>query len=433
MKKNENTEKKTKKTLGPKESWMKIGKGLLSNQACFEAGRMPVYWSILIFIISVVLTWVPVLKTGYTTDNSAIFDAAGNAEVDKGVKAFLQQDYTSKFIIKSEDKMLDMSDAFSGRETADYTNDNATKKIKGEITTLLKGSYKDDSRTDSYVKKENVTGDTFDFYFDSFATKKSSQIDKPASSTTTNTSNKNNSQSYDYDDSGMNVYLMTYFFPELSTNYKKFNQYFQNFVYNEVFNLNAEGKMQNYPHSFLFLTKDTFIVYIFNLTSYKNMNITSSFVGTLPSAFKNVTSDIDFVSFLKAGDKNMNITDSYKNFRKAMNDATRDSAILKTWNNVLTLSIIDVVVVLLAAIILLIMHKRKSSIMRDVNFLNTFNEACTFFVTPAILGMALGFMNSSYAYMVIIAGVLMRIVFGSSRLMPPVGSEQDKPLYQARS
>lgn len=78
MKKNENTEKKTKKTLGPKESWMKIGKGLLSNQACFEAGRMPVYWSILIFIISVVLTWVPVLKTGYTTDNSAIFDAAGN-------------------------------------------------------------------------------------------------------------------------------------------------------------------------------------------------------------------------------------------------------------------------------------------------------------------------------------------------------------------
>lgn len=433
--KKENKEKKAKKTLSAKESWLKIGKGLLSNQACFEAGRMPVYWAILIFVVSIVMTWIPVLSKGYTADNSALFNSAGNAEVDKGVKAFLEQDYTKEFVVKADGKYLDIKDALSKKPTDEYTADNVTKKIKGENTNLLKGNYNDDgSKTDSYVKKDNITNLSFDYYFDSFATKKSSQIDNPDSSTSTSTSTStNNGQSYDYDNSGMNVYLMTYYFPELSYDEQNFNKYFQNFVYNVVFNLNAEGKMQNYPHTFMVLTKDTIVVYLFNLTSYKNMNITASFVGKLSEAFKNVTADTGFVSFIKKGDDKLSVNETYKNFCAVMNDAVRDSAISKVWNNVLTLTIIDVVVVLLAAVVLLIMHKRKSSIMRDVNFINTFNESCAFFVTPAILGMAFGFMNSSYGYMIIIAGVLMRIVFGSSRLMPPVGSEQDKPLYQARS
>ena len=433
--KTETTANKNKKvSLSPKESWLTIGKGLLSNQACFESGKMPFYWAILIFVVSVVLTWVPFLQKGYTTDNSAIFDAAGNAEVDKGVKSFLDADYTKKFVIDGETKMLDMTPGFEGIASEEVSSANREKKIKGEIPSLLKGTYKDDgSRTDTYVKKENVTNLTYDYYFDVFATKKTSTIDDPNTSTTTSTSTANDANKIDYDNSGMNVYLMTYYFPALNTKEAKFNAYFQNFVYNEIFNLNTEGKMQKYPHSFLFLAQDSLNMYVFNLNSYKNMNFTSNFVGQLTDGFASVTSDTNFLSFLKKGNDSLSMTDTYVNFRKVMDDSVRKTAIDKVWNNILVLSIIDVCVVLISAIILLIMHKRKSSIMRDVNFLNTLVEACVFFLTPAILGMVIGFMNSSYAYMMIIGGVLIRIVWGSNKLMPPIGSEQDKPLYQARS
>lgn len=434
MKTEKTANKKEKVSLSPKESWLKIGKGLISNQACFESGKMPFYWAILIFVVSVVLTWVPFLKKGYTTDNSAIFDTAGNAEVDKGVKSFLEADYTKKFVIKGETKMLDMTAGFEGITTEEANTANREKKIKGEITSLLKGTYKDDgSRTDTYVKKENLTNLSYDYYFDAFATKKTSTIDDPNTSTTTTTTSTSDANKIDYDNSGMNVYLMTYYFPTLNTNETKFNAYFQNFVYNEIFNLNTDGKMQNYPHSFLFLTQDSLIMYVFNLNSYKNMNVTSNFVGKLTDGFASVTSDTNFLSFLRNGDNTLSMTDTYTNFRKVTNDAVRKTAIDKVWNNILVLSIIDVCVVLISAVILLVMHKRKSSIMRDVNFLNTLVEACVFFLTPAILGMVIGFMNDSYAYMMIIGGVLIRIVWGSNKLMPPIGSEQDKPLYQARS
>lgn len=425
--KKENTEKKNIKSLSAKESWSCIGKGLISNQACLESGKMPFYWAILIFIVSVVLTWIPFLKSGYTTDNSKVLDSSNNAEIDKGLKSFLNADYTKKFVINSDSKILDMTDGFNGITTESISSDNLTKKLNGEITTLLKGTYNDNgSKTDSYVK--TPTNLSFDYYFDSFVTKKSDLIDNSTTSNTTSSST-----TYDYDKSGLNVYLMTYYFPTLSTKEEKALSYFQNFVYNEVFNLNAEGKMQNYPHSFMFLSQDSIAIYIFNLNSYKNMNITNTFSGKLNEAFASVTSDINFITYLNKGNESISINDLFTNFRYTLNDSAKLTAIYKVWMSILMLSCIDLGTVIVAAVILLIMHKRKSSIMRDVNFLNTLIESCCFFVTPAILAMAVGFFNTSWAYMLIIGGVLIRIVWSSSKLMPPVGSEQDKPLYQARS
>lgn len=426
--KKENTEKKEKKCLSTKESLSRIGKGLISNQACLESGRMPFYWAILIFVISVVITWVPFLKNGYTTDNSKILDSSNNAEVDKGLKSFLTADYTKKFVINSNNKTLDMVPGFEGLSTETISSENLTKKLNGEITTLLKGTYNDNgSKTDSYVSTPTYLN--FDYYFDSFTTKKSDQIDNTITSTTTSSS----TTTYDYDKSGLNVYLMTYYFPTLSTKEEKALSYFQNFVYNEVFNLNASGKMQNYPHSFMFLSQDTIAIYIFNLNSYKNMNYTSTFSGKLNDAFASITSDTNFISFLNKGNDSISINDLYTNFRYTLNDSAKATAIHTVWMNILMLSCIDLGTVLVASIILLIMHKRKSSIMRDVNFFNTLIEATTFFLTPAILAMAVGFFNTSWSYMLIIGGVLIRIVWSSSKLMPPVGAEQDKPLYQARS
>lgn len=432
--KKENIEKKERKSLSSKDSWSKIGKGLISNQACLESGKMPFYWAILIFVISVVITWIPFLKNGYTTDNSKSLESSTSAEIDKGIKSFLNADYTKKFTVKSGDKTLEMSTALGELTTEAATSENVNKKIKNEITTVLKGTYNDNgSRTNTYVKSANVTNLSYDYYFDSFSTSKSSQIDNP-NATTTSTSSST-STTYDYDNSGMNVYLMTYYFPTLNrTNTNgKFNQYFQNFVYDEVFNLDSDGKMQNYPHSFMVLTQDEIAIYIFSLNSYKNLSYTKALIGNLNDAFANVTSDTNFVTFLNKGNNSISISDLFTNFRYMVNDAVKTSAIASIWNSILMLSCIDLGTVVVAAIILLIMHKRKSSIMRDVNYFNTLFESCTFFVTPAILAMAVGFFNTSWAYMIIIAGVLIRVVWSSSKLMPPVGSEQDKPLYQARS
>lgn len=163
------------------------------------------------------------------------------------------------------------------------------------------------------------------------------------------------------------------------------------------------------------------------------MNITNTFSGKLNEAFASVTSDINFITYLNKGNESISINDLFTNFRYTLNDSAKLTAIYKVWMSILMLSCIDLGTVIVAAVILLIMHKRKSSIMRDVNFLNTLIESCCFFVTPAILAMAVGFFNTSWAYMLIIGGVLIRIVWSSSKLMPPVGSEQDKPLYQARS
>jgi heme A synthase len=182
------------------------------------------------------------------------------------------------------------------------------------------------------------------------------------------------------------------------------------------------------------ITKDRIYVYVYALKSAKTNTTLASFTGSLTDGFKadsNLTSKISLNAYLFP--EGTSLTDGYKSFRNLMNNAVRASAIVALWTNVGYLAAIYAGTVLISALILLIMHKRKTSINRNVNYLNTLFEAIVFALTPAVLALILGFFSYTYGIMILIGGVLIRVVWSSSKLMPPVTEEDNKPLYQARS
>jgi hypothetical protein len=444
MKENENQDmgSNTKtKTLPVGESFKLIGKGVVSNQACLDSGHIPWYLALLVFVISIVFSAIPVVYKGYTTDNSAIFDTTNNAEIDKGFKTMLTSGYSKQLIIDPATETLDMS-GLSSYASVSTTTASVTEEYNGtNLLELAKGEYLDvTGGVDANFKGQvfsvkastsvtTTTGESQVFYVDTIHLPTSEAITDTTSTSTTSTSS-----STTYENNGYTTYLMSYLLPDMVSTDKNYTTFLNNFIATVVFDMDAGKNINNYPHSFSLITKDRIYVYVYALKSAKTNTTLASFTGSLTDGFKadsNLTSKISLNAYLFP--EGASLTDGYKSFRNLMNNAVRASAIVALWTNVGYLAAIYAGTVLISALILLIMHKRKTSINRNVNYFNTLFEAIVFALTPAVLALILGFFSYTYGIMILIGGVLIRVVWSSSKLMPPVTEEDNKPLYQARS
>lgn len=439
-----NTAKVEKTTLPLGQSLLLALKGIISNQACIDNGHAPWYVGVVLFLISVVLTWVPVLQSGYTSNGSSFLTTRGNGEVDVGFKALIETDYAKSFTINTTEYVLEMDSALSSYESMNKAADGYSQELAGTNTSqLAKCIYVDSQSTADYGLDNyegsvlSIPSDTYvsaptysksEFYFDAFMTL-TDNIEN-----TTSTSSTSSSSSVVYEDSAYTTYLLAYYFPEISIlNDSQAVTFISNFIYSVVLNVSSTGTLNNFPHSFVIITKDYLINYIYSLKSSKSNSVISVYSGNLNSAFKatSLTSNTTLGTYL-FGDST-SVTTAFTNFCTLINLASREASIYTAWVNVGYLCAIVAGTILVAAAVLLFMHKRKTSIIRDVNFFNTLMEAICFAFTPCVIGLALGFMNFTYGAMGIIGGTLLRIVFAANRLSPPVGSDESKPLYQARS
>ena len=78
-------------------------KSLFSNKTIVEGRHKPWYFAIIFFILGVVLTWIPVLTSGYTTNNSTFFTSSSSQEADRGLNYMLSQQYFQEGITIAED------------------------------------------------------------------------------------------------------------------------------------------------------------------------------------------------------------------------------------------------------------------------------------------------------------------------------------------
>lgn len=418
-----------------------IFKSLYSNQACIDARKFPVWVSMIVLALSIFLPWIPSLSGGYTTNTSSFLTASKNCDIDKGFKATLASDYFKKITVTkdSNDKYIlsyNFEESDYSTSTADFDNEyigtNSKALYKGSFTDFTSNDLTPYATVTSYtaVGKRSGLTESFTYYYDHIAVSNTETVKIETSSTSS-------SSTIEYEDNGRTTYLQNFYIPELSMDTTNYNTYLNNFVSSVILNVSGQGACQRYPHSYAIWAKDFIFVAIYPLKSTKSsISVSGSYTGKVNAGFYNqtVASGTSFYSFL-SNNETLTINELYNNnFATYLHEAGRPFYIRSTWINVGILSAVVAGSIIVAGLIILFMNKRKTSIYQEANVWHAFNTAIYLSLTPALIGMIIGFMSSTYQIMAIVGSLLIRIVFISKRIMPPVEpTSSNKPLYQARS
>jgi hypothetical protein len=402
------------------------GKSLYSNQAIIDGRKKPWLFAFIFFILGAFLTWIPLLSKGYTANNASMMTASSNAEVDKGFKAVFQEEYFKTISFKDNNgkKYLYMEglSAYSDDSSSAWQNEYNGTNTKA----LASGSYVDASSTDHVLT--NPTNETITYYFDAVTVPTSSQID-PAATSSTSTST-----TVTYESNGNTMLLEAYYLPGVDVaSDKNGTQLRANFVNSIILNTDSTGAYRNYPHSFAVFTKDEIFISLFALKASKSNTVLASYLGNVNDGLaKDVASDTTFFSLLFGADNSASITDAYQNFATYLHKAAGPYAVYSIWFNIAMLTASVAGSVLVASIILIVVHKRKTSAYRDTNYWECVKESMTLSFSPCVIAMIVGFLNTTYGLIAVIGCVLLRVVWMINRICPPP-TQDDKPLYQARS
>lgn len=414
---------------------LNILKTLFSNQAVIDARSSKWFIPAIIFVLALFLPWIPTLSQGYTADCAALFLASGNQEIDKGIRYMMKEDYFKSSILVQKDGKgyyLDMNFAekdYSLPEEFSYDEEYRGVNTKA----LYKGNYNDLAGIASpAIPNDRITSKQYDYYYDSIGVETTNVIDKSDMSTTSTPS------SVVYEDIGRNTYLQVYFFPALSSTDDKAAQYIANFTYSVIFNIGADKKSVNFPHSYAIFGKDFINLAVYPLKSSRNnTQYSGAYSGDIRCGFngKDCEPGTSLYNYLtENGTKEIDV--AYKeNFHKFAHEAGRPAYLKSVWFNVLFVSIAVTGSILVATVALIIINRRKVSLYRDTKWYQSLTEAILFSLTPAIIGMVIGFFNATYSIVAVAVCVLMRVFFVMSRICPPQenAGNSNKPLYQARS
>lgn len=415
-----------KKVKTPHSSPITALKSLYSNQAAIDGRNLAWYWVLILFILSLFLPWIPLLNSGYKSDFGAFLTASRNNEIDTGFKALIQSEYFKEIKIKNQDGNYSLD--LTGLDNEAYYSESQYGNEYNGVNekALYKGSYNDVVGTASTAIK-NPTGLKYTYFYDVILTENSGQI-KPSDPTSS-------SSDSNYENDGYSRYLMAYYFPEISSATENYGVYLSDFIVSVILNFDITNKAQNYPHSFMILTQDTINVSSYPIKAAKeNTNASSTYSGMIEHAFgkESVADGTSLHSYLFREDANLN--GAIDNLKAFFHQAAWSYGINSVWMNIATVTIIYVVSVLIGAVAMLILHKRKNSVIRDVNFWHCIVETILLMTTASALSMVFGFFMQMYAYMALCMVGLIRIFFSSNRLIPPPSSSNNnKPLYQARS
>lgn len=415
-----------------------IFKSLFSNQAALDNRKMKWYCTLILFVFSVFLPWIPTLTSGYKSNGGAVFASKNNFEVSTALKHVIsEEDYFKTIKIQKDGEgnySLDMSglsnEAYYGVGDSSTENKyNWNNELNGTSDkALFKGKYVDITGAGASPYVKNPTEGTKEYYFDAIGANVTVEK-KQDSSTSGGTSETIKTVE-------RRVYLELYMFPELSRHDSEALQYLTNFTTTVILNKDINGTLHNVPHSYCFLLKDYIEVYFYPFTATVTTTASSgSYVGRLDEGFAslNVEGNKTLTNYI-IEDGELNIQDGFtKNFVNIADASSREYTIYATWMNVLTTTIAVVACLLVSSVLIIIFFKRKSSIYRDSNFWHAINTAVGMGVTPSLLAMIFGFFMSSYMMMILIAANLIRAVFVMNRICPPAVQDTSKPVYQARS
>ncbi|MFA6861995.1 MAG: hypothetical protein WCR56_06465 [Bacilli bacterium] len=409
---------------------------LYNNQAVID-GRKKKWWiTAILFVLGIFLTWIPLMSKGYTADNASFMTSSSNQEVDRGFEAAFVTDYfrTINFTTDSNGKpSLDMTkiSAYAATDAGALENEANGTNTSNE---LAAGSYTDTSVSTDTTVLTNPTGITTTFYFDSYSVLKSSMI-------TSTLSSSSSSSSTSYEDSDRVTLLNMYYFPAISlkgtTNGSQFRN---NFINKQILKTNTtSSSVTAYPHSYALIFQDEIDIVLYSTLSSKSNSATASYVGDLQYAVSTevAASNTTLYNsiFAKADGTTNSVTEAYKAFHDMLHKAATPSALNTVWINCGIMSAAVVIMELVGALALFIMQRRKNSVCRDTNFWEAMKEAVAMAFTPEIIGLAIGFLSFTNELVLLIGAYVLRVVWISSKISPPVSASGDsnKPLYQARS
>lgn len=416
-----------------------ILKSLFSNQAAIDCRKNKWYIGLAVFLLSVFLPWIPFLSQGYTSNTASFLTATANQDIDKGIKATFEKDYFKNNITITKNSSGSYCLSYNFTEN-DYSTslDDFDKEYIGENSKeLFSTTFADESgsdyRTNSTAYTKTYTGIRCTYYYDNISVETSNVIDNNTSSSTTSTSS-----SVVYEDNGRTTFLENYYFPTLNKSTTNYAQYLNNFITSVILRVGSDNKAQRYPHSYALWGQDFLIFAVYSLKSTtSSLSASGSYSGELTCGFDSSASleGKTLYNYL-TNDGKLSVTEAYKtNFVTLLHTAGRPAYLRSVWTSIGILSAVVVGAILIASLILLFMHKRKTSVYRDVNYFNCLNEAIYMMLCPSIIAMVFSFFNTSMTYVILAGALLMRVIFSMNKICPPPmdnGQGGSKPLYQAR-
>lgn len=407
-------------------------KSLFSNQTVIDGRKKPWYFSISMFIIGLVLMWVPILSKGYTTYYASSIFNQKNSTIQNIDTAFLDtfsQDYFKEIkFTKSKSGAINLTfDGFNKTDDNDESiyysteasgvNTQSDIEYKGTNTkALIKGQYQ-------YTDSNGVHG--INYYYDVYAVKKDNKWKEPESTDTIK-----------YEQSDRIIPLQLYYL-ELNDDYSD-SDAIVSFIKKQILNVSDDNTVKNnYPHSFAIFSPNRIYINIYSLHSAKTNNPINGYQGYIADAFGDdmVGKTLyeynlrDTDSITNNVEKNNKI---YQNFADMLHTMAFKTNIKQVWFNIAIGSGIYVGTILLMSGIVIFMHKRKLSEYKDTNYWEALKETMTLAFTPSIIGLAVGFYNFVFEITVFIMAVLLRVFFMYNKIAPAKSLQDNKPLYQAR-
>lgn len=425
-------------------------KSLYSNKVIIEGRKKPWFFALIFFILGIFLPWIPTLSTGYTSDPSSFISQQVNYEIDKGLTMLTESvGFDAVTIQKNGDGeyYLDMeglseatfqeSNVNTGLESCQQEYDGTNEKSLGMGFYGEGVRNPDEGKGETFPVSPYITstgtesGLGFTFYFDAMMINGSEypSID-PSSGDETQTSDTETT----YEDNGNTYFLLAYYIPGLDVASEKGSQYFINFVYSVILDVDKEGsKIENFPHSYIVFAENAFSLVTYPVRSAKTNSYGHSYMnGDFNDAvsLESPASGTSLKAFMtRNGDENDDVIASLRAF---FHDGRKQSTIVSAWVTCGILSAVYAGLVLLSSGILIFLAKRKTSAYRDTNYWEAIKESVTLAFTPALLAMIVGFFGGSEMVIgALVLCILMRVIWMNSKICPPTPTD-NKPLYQAR-
>ena len=406
------------------ETFKNIFKGLFSNQACLDNHKMKWYVTLILFVFSVFLPWIPSLSSGYQTNAGQVF-ANVNFEVDTGLKYIMFEEDYFKSIKVVEDKdsgelVLDYSGLKEFAASSD-TN-NWENEYNGENTTAELVSFTRDVVDDKNKK-------TYEVFYDCVSALRTVETQEKQSDGTIVTVTKETRFRY----------LQAFYLPQLSYQDADFTKVVSGIVDDLIFQKQVgTGEIKRAPSSYAIFAKDYLAVYFYNLKSTTaNVSPSYTYAGNLSIGLKkcNVVPNASLYDFMVGKTTESEGTKNLNNFVLLADQSARDYMLKSVWMNILSISITNVVCILISSIFVIIFFKKKTSLYRESNYWHAINTSVGMSLCCSLLAMAMGFLNPSYSMMIIIGANLIRAVFVMNKIAPPMGTNggEQKAVYQARS
>lgn len=403
------------------ETVKNIFKGLIKNQACLDNRKMKWYVTLIVFVFSVFLPWIPNLTSGYQTNAGQVFTGV-NFEVDTALKHIMfEEEYfkTIKVVEKGGELQLDYSGLSTYAPESDTNNwENEYNGTNGaELTSFTREVVNDKEKT------------SYNVYFDCVSAVRTVETQKTDSDGTVTTVTESKTVRY----------LQAYYLPELSYLDADFTKVANGIVDDLVFKKQAStGEIKRAPSSYAIFAKDYMAFYFYSFNSTTSTTSPSyTYAGNLSIGLKanDVVANASLYDFIVGKTATSEGTKNLDRFVALADASARPYMIYSVWMNIMTLTIGTVACILVSSIFVIIFFKKKTSLYRQSNYWNAINTSVGMSLCCSLLAMIMGFMNPSYCMMIVIGANLIRAVFVMNKICPPVGGNgnEQKVVYQARS